>query len=51
VSGRAAPQYCPYCAEEDLVPDGERHGSWECRGCTRVFAVSFVGLAAREVAR
>ncbi len=51
MSGRAAPQYCPYCGDEDLVPGGDRHGAWECRSCARVFALSFTGLAAREVAR
>lgn len=42
---RAVPYYCPFCAEEDLRPHGERHGEWECRTCARVFAVRFVALA------
>ncbi|MEV0713968.1 hypothetical protein [Asanoa sp. NPDC050611] len=43
---RAAPMYCPYCAEEDLRPHEEAHGAWECRGCQRVFSVKFLGLRA-----
>ncbi len=46
---RAAPNYCPYCAEEDLRPREEPHGAWECRGCQRVFSVKFVGLRAEGV--
>ena len=41
---RAAPNYCPYCGDEDLRPSEEGHGGWECRACTRVFKLSFVGL-------
>ncbi len=41
---RAAPNYCPYCGDEDLRPSEEGHGVWECRACTRVFKLSFVGL-------
>ena len=44
-SERVTAYYCPYCAGEDLRPAGERHGEWECRGCTRIFAVRFVGMA------
>lgn len=47
MSERAAPFYCPYCADEDLRPAEEGHGSWECRGCTRVFTLKYVGLKAR----
>ena len=43
---RAAVQYCPFCAEEDLHPV-EQHGGWECRSCLRVFAVTMLGLAPR----
>ncbi|GIF72737.1 hypothetical protein [Asanoa siamensis] len=46
MSERAAPMYCPYCAEEDLRPHEESHGAWECRGCQRVFSVKFLGLRA-----
>jgi ribosomal protein L37AE/L43A len=41
---RAAPQYCPYCGDEDLRPDTSSRRSWNCRACARVFEVSFVGL-------
>jgi ribosomal protein L37AE/L43A len=43
---RAAVQYCPFCAEEDLHPV-EQHGGWECRSCLRVFAVKVLGLSPR----
>jgi ribosomal protein L37AE/L43A len=56
---RVSPQHCPYCGEQDLRPPntsdwaasaagspsaGAQHGAWECRSCTRVFAVKFLGL-------
>jgi len=44
MSERAAPQYCPYCGDEDLRPTPERHTAWRCRSCARVFELSFVGL-------
>jgi hypothetical protein len=55
---RQPPFYCPYCAEEDLVPhpagavaDGgpgrSRHGAWVCRSCLRIFAVRFLGIGVR----
>ncbi len=52
---RAAPHYCPYCGEEDLVPhegDGEQGAghAWACLDCARVFRVGFVGLRADAVA-
>ena len=40
--------YCPYCGEQDLRPSEEAHGGWECRSCTRVFTVKFVGLLSRK---
>jgi hypothetical protein len=49
--------HCPYCGEEDLRPyDAEPtgagqpgvHGAWECRSCTRVFRVTFVGLVVKK---
>lgn len=43
--GRAVPFYCPYCGDEDLVPEAEPAGAWRCSACRRVFAVTFVGLA------
>jgi hypothetical protein len=61
MSTRMAPHYCPYCADQDLRPhatpestsqghlqghvQGHGQGHWECRGCLRVFTVSFVGVA------
>jgi transposase-like protein len=47
---RAAPMYCPYCGEEDLRPNAESHGAWECHACARVFTVKFTGLLASVVA-
>jgi transposase-like protein len=41
---RQVPFYCPYCGEEDLVPDGPDGGGWACRSCARSFALRFVGL-------
>jgi transposase-like protein len=41
---RVSPFYCPYCGGEDLRPHEDAHGTWECRECTRVFTVKFVGL-------
>lgn len=40
--------YCPYCGEEDLRPSEAEPGAWECRSCTRVYRVTFVGLLARR---
>jgi len=44
---REVPYHCPYCGGEDLWPHEEQHGAWECRGCTRVFAVRLLGLRQR----
>jgi ribosomal protein L37AE/L43A len=41
---RAAPQYCPYCGDEDLRPEPSTARAWHCRSCARVFEVSFIGL-------
>jgi len=41
---RAAPQYCPYCGDEDLRPEPSSRRAWHCRACARVFEVSFAGL-------
>ena len=46
MSERAAPYYCPYCGDEDLVPRGERGGEWLCRSCARAFDVRFIGIEA-----
>ncbi|MGD9485709.1 hypothetical protein WDH52_21060 [Streptomyces sp. TRM70308] len=47
MSERAAPFYCPYCGDEDLRPNEEGHGAWECGACNRAFTLSFLGLLAR----
>lgn len=47
VNERMPPGYCPYCAEEDLEPYGERSG-WYCRSCARAFALSFIGIGVRS---
>jgi hypothetical protein len=55
---RQPPFYCPYCAEEDLVPQAAEpvtdstagpsgHGAWVCRSCLRIFAVRFLGIGVR----
>ncbi|SOD63904.1 hypothetical protein SAMN06297387_11363 [Streptomyces zhaozhouensis] len=50
MSERAAPFYCPYCAEEDLRPSEAGPGSWECAACNRAFRLSFLGLLAGGMA-
>ncbi len=54
MSERVSPLHCPYCASENLWPHQAEptaagqgpaaHATWECRSCTRVFTVTFVGL-------
>ncbi|RKN03318.1 hypothetical protein [Streptomyces radicis] len=51
MSERAAPFYCPYCGDEDLRPNEEGHGAWECAACNRAFRLSFLGLLARGLTR
>ena len=46
MSERAAPQYCPYCGDEDLRPTPEGNTSWHCRSCTRSFQLRFAGMGA-----
>ena len=46
MTGRAVPFHCPYCADEDLRPHGEKHGEWECRSCLRAFRLGFIGQLA-----
>lgn len=41
---RIVAYYCPYCGGQDLRPHEAVHGAWECRECTRVFSVGFVGM-------
>jgi len=43
-NARMAPHYCPYCADQDLRPT-EANAGWECRGCLRLFTVTFVGVS------
>ena len=43
---RGIPFHCPYCADEDLRPHGEKHGEWECRSCLRAFRLGFIGQLA-----
>ena len=45
---RAQPFYCPYCSEEDFVPDGDEPGIYHCRSCDRRFMVRFLGLGGEE---
>jgi ribosomal protein L37AE/L43A len=39
---RGIPYHCPYCADENLRPHGEKHGEWECRSCLRAFRLGFI---------
>ena len=48
MSERAAPYYCPYCGEEDIVPFGEAHGEWRCGACLRVWRLTFTGSTGRS---
>jgi hypothetical protein len=36
------PYVCPFCGEEDLRPADE--GRWHCRGCLRLFSLTFHGV-------
>ncbi|MGW2458158.1 hypothetical protein ACWC2M_03855 [Streptomyces sp. NPDC001761] len=51
MSERAAPFYCPYCGDEDLRPNEEGHGTWECGACNRAFRLKFLGLLSRGLQR
>jgi len=57
----SVPYYCPYCGGEDLRPNPadptelaaapdipKVSNAWECRECTRVFSVTFIGLVVRR---
>lgn len=48
MSERVAPQYCPYCGEEDIRPWGDDpdkgHADWRCEACLRAFSVRYKGL-------
>jgi ribosomal protein L37AE/L43A len=45
MSAHSAVLHCPYCAEEDLRPTEDSHGSWLCASCRRVFAVRLIGIS------
>ena len=45
---RTVPFFCPYCGGEDIRPHSDQHGTWECRECTRVFSVKFLGLVVKQ---
>ncbi|MFF2501779.1 hypothetical protein ACFVTY_00065 [Streptomyces sp. NPDC058067] len=51
MSERAAPFFCPYCGDEDLRPNEQGHGAWECAACNRAFQLKFLGLLSRGVSR
>ena len=51
MSAHLPPFYCPYCGDEDLRPNGEKHGEWACGSCRRAFVLRSVraaGADARE---
>ena len=51
MSERAAPFFCPYCGDEDLRPNEQGHGAWECAACNRAFQLKFLGLLASGLSR
>ncbi|MGH2757842.1 MAG: Insertion element protein [Actinomycetota bacterium] len=42
MSMRAVPFYCPYCAEQSIVPVDDR--AYYCESCDRTFEIKFLGL-------
>lgn len=44
---RAVPFYCPYCAEQELQPVGDK-GGYYCASCDRSFELRFLGLGEPE---
>jgi len=42
MSVRAVPFYCPYCAEQSLVPVGDK--AFHCESCDRTFEINFLGV-------
>ena len=55
MSGRAQPNHCPYCGDDNLWPhlaqDAEAAGTgawWECRSCLRMFDVAYHGMISRS---
>jgi ribosomal protein L37AE/L43A len=51
MSAHSAVLHCPYCAEEDLRPTEDSHGSWLCASCRRVFAVRLIGISPVDTTR
>jgi ribosomal protein L37AE/L43A len=51
MSVHSAVLHCPYCAEEDLRPTEDSHGSWLCASCRRVFAVRLIGISPVDTTR
>ena len=56
MTGRAFPNSCPYCGDDNLWPhqseaalaaDSPGHGEWECRSCLRAFKLTMIGQIAR----
>jgi hypothetical protein len=41
--------YCPFCAEEDLLPVPEPTGAWSCGACARVFRVTLESVDTTKV--
>jgi transcription initiation factor TFIIIB Brf1 subunit/transcription initiation factor TFIIB len=42
---KAQPFYCPYCGEEDFVPETEPAGYF-CNSCGRHYAIKLLGIDA-----
>lgn len=53
MSGRAQPNHCPYCGDDNLWPyldeaaEAGSGASWECRSCLRRFDVTYHGMTSR----
>ena len=47
---RGIPFHCPYCGDENLRPNEESHGAWECHACLRAFKLSMIGMIQRPQA-
>jgi transposase-like protein len=46
---RAQPFYCPYCGEQDFVPDGEDASQYLCNSCARIYTIEFVAVGPAAV--
>lgn len=52
MSGRATPNHCPFCGDDNLWPhvaEDAGHTAWECRSCLRAFNVSMIKQLPRPV--